>query len=770
MTTCPKCNAPIADGMKFCEECGTPIPAAAPPKPDTDTPMAAMSLGDKNVISGDIIQQKTTYNVQGNIVNETVSDETKLVKECYVCGKHVANDQGFTCPKCGKFVCEKHFDIKVRLCKTCSEADKISRLNEYSELYHQLVEKTNDVLGIEERKQLDEARERLGLTESEVAGADYRIDQGLSRIEILEVQNAMKALLTGDASESLPKIEKINTDHEGRGYEQNDVYVQMLKFMDREKFQEIPSGDMGMLANIELAVIDRKFYDAEQQIFYFRKCYGDLSMNSCATASEHTAVEYAYLYSVLGCEYEKPELSQKSAEYIDEALKLRDSDEYKRTLEFYTNRAIVEDYWLAFIKFIKAMNKAVAEGNKEVFANWPPFWKFMATPYKVLCPVEAKQAEMTKAPVLGKKDADELNSLVESWKQQVQEKQQKTARVQDAIAKVAARHEEEALKQSEAAAAEAAKLKAILAAKAAEHDEEERQRQELLQAREAKKLAKLNREAEAEARRDAREEERLRKAQEREAERARKEAEKIRRAQIAASVQPFPVEGEYVFKYRDKMGVVSEKMGNQVFVCDGLRFRCSDPRDPFGGAKTFLLEGVIEIKENDDDETSTDALALFREHEMDPEDYNPFGNAELDEEDSTESNDIAMPPHHPFTSKETVAALKDLTSAFKESSSRLSEGMNKVLKKTSVPLASDFAGESIEEEIPKGKKKVNKMIYIGLALLLGWLGVHKFYSGKPVKGVIYLIFFWTYIPFLISLVEAILAFTKPTDGNGNILV
>jgi len=41
-----------------------------------------------------------------------------------------------------------------------------------------------------------------------------------------------------------------------------------------------------------------------------------------------------------------------------------------------------------------------------------------------------------------------------------------------------------------------------------------------------------------------------------------------------------------------------------------------------------------------------------------------------------------------------------------------------------------------------------------LALFLGWLGIHKFYLGKTVLGVIYLIFFWTGIPGLIAWVEA----------------
>lgn len=39
---------------------------------------------------------------------------------------------------------------------------------------------------------------------------------------------------------------------------------------------------------------------------------------------------------------------------------------------------------------------------------------------------------------------------------------------------------------------------------------------------------------------------------------------------------------------------------------------------------------------------------------------------------------------------------------------------------------------------------------------LGAFGAHRFYLGKTVSGVIYLLFFWTYIPALISSVELLL--------------
>jgi hypothetical protein len=42
-----------------------------------------------------------------------------------------------------------------------------------------------------------------------------------------------------------------------------------------------------------------------------------------------------------------------------------------------------------------------------------------------------------------------------------------------------------------------------------------------------------------------------------------------------------------------------------------------------------------------------------------------------------------------------------------------------------------------------------------LAILLGSVGVHKFYLGKIGQGIVYLLFFWTLIPAIIGFIEGI---------------
>lgn len=62
---------------------------------------------------------------------------------------------------------------------------------------------------------------------------------------------------------------------------------------------------------------------------------------------------------------------------------------------------------------------------------------------------------------------------------------------------------------------------------------------------------------------------------------------------------------------------------------------------------------------------------------------------------------------------------------------------------------------------PSGR---NRLVAALLALILGGLGIHKFYLGRIAQGVIYLIFFWTIIPMIIGFIEGIIYLTM-TDGE-----
>ncbi|MGH9416320.1 MAG: NINE protein [Terriglobales bacterium] len=59
---------------------------------------------------------------------------------------------------------------------------------------------------------------------------------------------------------------------------------------------------------------------------------------------------------------------------------------------------------------------------------------------------------------------------------------------------------------------------------------------------------------------------------------------------------------------------------------------------------------------------------------------------------------------------------------------------------------------------PNGKSKLAAALF---AILLGGLGVHKFYLGQIGWGIVYLIFCWTFIPSLIGIIEGIVLLVMP---------
>ena len=61
------------------------------------------------------------------------------------------------------------------------------------------------------------------------------------------------------------------------------------------------------------------------------------------------------------------------------------------------------------------------------------------------------------------------------------------------------------------------------------------------------------------------------------------------------------------------------------------------------------------------------------------------------------------------------------------------------------------------EYVPAGKSRLTAGL---LGILLGGIGVHKFYLNKAGLGILYILFCWTFIPALIGLIEGIIYLTQ----------
>lgn len=59
--------------------------------------------------------------------------------------------------------------------------------------------------------------------------------------------------------------------------------------------------------------------------------------------------------------------------------------------------------------------------------------------------------------------------------------------------------------------------------------------------------------------------------------------------------------------------------------------------------------------------------------------------------------------------------------------------------------------------------KKSKLVAGILAILVGGIGIHKFYLGKIGMGIVYLLFCWTGIPAVIGLIEGIIILCQSDD-------
>jgi TM2 domain-containing membrane protein YozV len=101
-----------------------------------------------------------------------------------------------------------------------------------------------------------------------------------------------------------------------------------------------------------------------------------------------------------------------------------------------------------------------------------------------------------------------------------------------------------------------------------------------------------------------------------------------------------------------------------------------------------------------------------------------------------------------------------------------------IVTKSAVDVAAPVAG-SVVSSSPVRVQVVNQYVsghvvnqaaFAILAIFLGSFGIHRFYAGKVVSGIFYLLFCWTFIPGIIAFVEGIICLTKTADANGNVVV
>ncbi len=62
-----------------------------------------------------------------------------------------------------------------------------------------------------------------------------------------------------------------------------------------------------------------------------------------------------------------------------------------------------------------------------------------------------------------------------------------------------------------------------------------------------------------------------------------------------------------------------------------------------------------------------------------------------------------------------------------------------------------------------GSRTKSKVVAFALAWILGGFGGHKFYLDRVGQGILYLLFFWTFIPAIIAFIEGIVYITMDDE-------
>ena len=241
---CVSCGAEIAIRMKFCPECGTNQNTGAKAG-KTSTIKTGMSLGDKNVIGGSVIGKKEETVISGNATIVKTEDQTKLVKQCHICGSNVSILNGFDCPECGQFTCQNCYDEEEGCCVECAEDKKEQKFDRYKEAVNQYL--ADGRIDQTDRKKLNSLQKELGLSSEKAKQLEEEIKNNLNKNELttFEKMNIKRAteLFYNDikTAEALNLLKPVYQSHKTEE-EVLNIYLPVLAEASPEEAMNVIKG------------------------------------------------------------------------------------------------------------------------------------------------------------------------------------------------------------------------------------------------------------------------------------------------------------------------------------------------------------------------------------------------------------------------------------------------------------------------------------------------------------------------------------------------
>ena len=333
----PNCAAEIEPGSRFCAHCGTPVPQDKEcPKCGTrvaldanfcggcgynfnksaQAPSGGPSIGDKNVIAGDVVGSQENFRITGAANFIKNEDETKKVVTCSVCGKNVTIIQAVKCPECGKEVCPECYDSSRRLCRSCIRENE----KNYSQLLKDVL--ADGVISLDERSKLDETARRLGISDSRkrelekaVRSAETQKNKSSKLPLLAEIafKNALELLYEeGNAAQAGAELGKLKIKFpENEEILTHYLYAAVRLDPDkaREDMRQYTFDSPGIdLARIDLALQKKDFYAAEDEI-----------QSALSKWTDNLLIQYRQVNSLLIAfeKYPKKELLQQASTILE---------------------------------------------------------------------------------------------------------------------------------------------------------------------------------------------------------------------------------------------------------------------------------------------------------------------------------------------------------------------------------------------------------------------------------------------------------------------
>lgn len=172
MKNCIECNHPHEDNAKFCNECGAKLPEAKANIPKGDY---TASIGDKNVISGNIIGKNEEIKISGNATINKIEDDTKKTVVCSISGRRILMVDSIVCPSCSNDVAQDYYNQNNNRCNNCE--------NNAHDIYKQEITKvfSDGIIDASERQGLDRLAISLMIDETKKSQIEAEYKQ--SRIQ-----------------------------------------------------------------------------------------------------------------------------------------------------------------------------------------------------------------------------------------------------------------------------------------------------------------------------------------------------------------------------------------------------------------------------------------------------------------------------------------------------------------------------------------------------------------------------------------------------------